>query len=295
MTSSQIHGAFWKIVACLCFAALNNMIKWLTLTLPVETIAFFQNVFGVLCLLPFFWNKPWQRLQSKRLDLQFWRVIASFTGTFLWYQAIKFMPIGQAVALNFTGPLITVLGASFCLGERLSMVRILSILLGFTGGILIINARYLAGELPFGSQGLTALFPLSSAAAFAICTLLNKKLTHYDAPPLIVIYLMGCMVPLFGLMAWGVGVWPSLEAFVYLLILGALSAAAQLALTRSFVCTDITFLLPFGSIRLLASSFFAWILFGQPLNSWIFAGFSFVMMALFILARFEKQPAQESF
>jgi drug/metabolite transporter (DMT)-like permease len=289
MTSAQWEGASWKVLSCLCFAIANGFIKWLSLRLPSESIAFFQNFFGFVFLLPFLLRAPRISWRTQRPALQIWRVLASCIGILLWYKAISLMPIGQAVALNFTGPLITILGAYLFLGEQLTAIRFFSILLGFLGSILIVNARYLTGEIPWGSQGWIVLLPLGSAAAFSICTLLNKKLTSYDSPITIVTYLMGFMIPFLGIVSWTHWVWPSATDLLLLSFLGGIGALAHFALTRSFTCSDITFLLPFGSTRLIASALIGLFFFGQTINFFVFMGSTIILGGLFILSYWDKE------
>ena len=52
------YGIFWKITSCACFAAINGVIKLLTVDLPVNNILFWQNFLAILFLLPFFIKKP---------------------------------------------------------------------------------------------------------------------------------------------------------------------------------------------------------------------------------------------
>jgi drug/metabolite transporter (DMT)-like permease len=257
--------------------------------MPTECIAFFQNFFGFLWVLPFALKGPQKKWKTNRIDLQVWRVLASCLGLLFWYKAVAIMPMGQAVALNFTGPLITVVGACVFLGEKLTVHRLLAIIMGFLGGVLIVHSRYLTGEIPWGSQGWEILLPLGSASAFSICTLLNKKLTHYDNPLTIVAYLSGCMVPILGIIAWPQLTWLTGAQVGFLVLLGLLSTVAQFALTRSFVCNDLTFLLPFGSVRLIASALIGFLFFAQALNGFVMGGFGVIFIALLILTRLENR------
>lgn len=288
MTQNQIHGAFWKVLACLCFAGMNGLIKILSVRLPSPVIAFFEHSFGVLWLVPFVIGEKKKIWHTRRLDLQLWRVLLACVGVLLFYQAISVIPLSQAVALSFTGPLVTILGARIFLGERLTTARLGAIGFGLLGGLLIINARYLTQEIPWGSQGWEVLFPFGSAAAFSICNLLNKKLTHYDSPLTIVTYLMVCMVPFLGVLAWPSMVWPSGGDWGLLIGLGCLNMGAYFSLSRSFVCTDVLFLLPFGSVKLIASALIGFFFFAQSFNTFVLLGFLVIFAGVFMVVRFEK-------
>ena len=85
----------------------------------------------------------------------------------LFYLAMPFVSLSQAAAAFFTGPLfITLLSALFT-GERIGPRRIVALLLGFAGVLVIIQ--------PWGDQlQLTLLLPLAAALSYALAIVITR-------------------------------------------------------------------------------------------------------------------------
>lgn len=290
--SPNLQGALWKTFSCLCFASMNGVVRYLSTPAPqadalssVE-IAFFQNLFGFILMLPWIYtHRPAVLWGTQHLKLHLWRVGASALGIVLWYTALAFMPIAQAVALGFLGPIMTTVGARVALGEPLGQQRLMAITLGIFGGLLITHSRYFSGETSLHEVSSFFLIPLASALAFSVSTLMAKKLTKYDSPEIIVIYLMVFMVPFLGVPTLFHWTTPTLFQLLMLFVLGGLATLAHLAMNKAFVCSDITFLIPFGSTRLIASGLIGFFLFSEVPTLWTWGGSFIIIAAILILGR----------
>jgi drug/metabolite transporter (DMT)-like permease len=286
------EGAFWKTLSCLCFAGINGIIRYLSTqqnVLPSVELAFFQNFFGLVFLIPWFMYHGPKTWRTQHLILHVWRAIASGIGIVLWYLALAFIPIAQAVSLGFMGPLFTTLGARWVLKEPLGINRSIAIVLGIAGGVLISHARYLSGESDWLAAELLFLIPLASTLAFSTSTLMSKHLTQFDSPALIVALLMLLMMPCLGIPCFFVWVTPTLEQLLWLFLLGGLAAAAHFSMNKAFVCADVTFLIPFGSVRLIASIGIGFLWFHEIPSTWTFAGATLIMAAIFFLGYKERK------
>lgn len=294
--SQNLQGALWKTLSCLCFASMNGVVRYLSVSsaqaeaISSAEIAFFQNLFGLFLILPWILKNRPQVWLTEHPTLHLWRVAASALGIVLWYTALAFMPIAQAVALGFLGPIMTTVGARLALGEPLGHQRLIAIALGILGGLLITHSRYFSGEISWLEITPFFLIPLASALAFSVSTLMAKKLTQYDSPQIIVIYLMVFMVPFLlipTLLNW---VTPTPLQLLALLLLGGLAAAAHLAMNKAFVCSDITFLIPFGATRLIASGFIGFLFFSEIPSLWTCIGSLVIMTAIIFLGHLEVFP-----
>jgi len=83
------------------------------------------------------------------------------------------MPAGRASIIAFTMPLWATLFAAYVLGERITMTKVVGLLLGLLGlGVLIGPDLLILKRAPVG-----AFFMLSAAISWAIGTVLLKKIT----------------------------------------------------------------------------------------------------------------------
>jgi drug/metabolite transporter (DMT)-like permease len=285
----QLRGAFFKLLSCICFAIMNGITYYGARKLPVFEVVFFQNFFGFLFLLPFLIGHTRAYLRSQKFFVHIVRVLLSCFGMLLWALSLKHVPMAYATALGFTGPIISLVGAIFFLRERVTNARLIAIFLGVIGGALIAQARDI-GFLNWGESATWTLFlPLGAAALFSTSTLLNKYLTNYDQPLVIVAHLQGISALILGGFTVVWGRWPEIFELLILATLGGVSALANYSLTQSFSCSDLTFLMPIGSMRFILTAIIGVFIFNQPLNIWIVTGFIIISLSLGILALVDRK------
>ena len=286
MFSRNFQGACWKLSASLCFAIINGLIKALSLRIPLMEIALFEHLFALMWLLPFLLKDVRHYFKKCHYQVHLLRACVSMMGIWAWYQALTVMPIAGAVALGFVGPLITSLGAIIFFKETFSLYRLAAVFLGFLGGSLISKSLSYIACVPLSW---IIFFPMLSASAFAVATLMNKFLAQKDHPLIVTTCLMLLMTPCFGVLTFLN--WQPL-AFSDLLLLGLLggiTALAHFSMTQSFTCSDLLFLLPIGALRFFFTATIGWFFFDQMLGNRILLGFLVIMTGLFVLAFAERR------
>ena len=106
-----------------------------------------------------------------------WLVLLSLAATAFGYGAMFVSPslagVGSAAVLGNTQPLWVTVLAALLLGERLTRVKVMSLLLGLAGVSLIASPAFQGGSF-FGVEG--ALLALASAAGFAYGSVLVRRL-----------------------------------------------------------------------------------------------------------------------
>ena len=256
--------------------------------LPSYVVVFLQNIFGTLFLLPFVIKKGIHSIKTSFPGLESIRVLFSVFGLILWYASLAHMQIAEAVALAFTGPIITIIASRFCLKESLSPLRLMAICISFIGAFMIMRPdRALFSQEGLMAQlGLLIFLPLLSAAAFSGAKISGRALARKgESATVMTFYLLVFMAPISFIPAFFVWATPSLEQLGWLAMMGAFSTAAHLALARSFALADISFLTPFGFARLMLSGLVGYIAFGelpQTLSIWI--GMGVILLSILLLS-----------
>ncbi len=282
--SPHFRGAFWKISSFLCFSAINGIVRYLSSTaeavgqqpLPAFEVAFFQNLFGLIFLVPWILQNGPESLKTRRPFLQVCRIGLSAIGIVLWYMSLAYMQLAQAVALMFLGPLITVVGARIFLKENVGMERSFSILIGFVGGGLISQTMFIPETL-----SLIALLPVLAASCFSGATLIIRRLTKEDSPQLIVIYLLLFTAPVLFIPTLIYGVTPTSWQWPWLLMMGGLAASAHLCLSKAYASAEVSYLIPYGFTKWFASALIGLAAFGEIPSFWTCFG-AFVLMAAIV-------------
>lgn len=296
---SQLPGAFWKIASCFCFAAINGVVRYLTggsgdameSALPVYVIIFFQNVFGTLFMLPVILQSGKESLYTTRPLLHLLRVIFAVGGVGLWYLGIYYLPLAHAVALSFTGPIFTVIGAHVFLKERISTNRVLAIAVCFTGAFIITRPDQALLDAQMHEFGLAALLPLGAAIAFAVSKLLSRVLASQgESANSMTFYLLVLMAPLSALPAGYDWVAPSAGQYPWLILMGILAAGAHYTLTRSLAIAEISFVMPFGYSKIALSALIGFIAFNEiPKSATLWIGSLIIFISVTLLSLPEKK------
>lgn len=287
------RGAFWKIISCAAFAGINTIVRYLGgganletgAALPTNVIVFFQNAIGMLILLPFLvsGSKQGLSLRTAYPKLHLLRIVTAVLGVALWYLTLRYMSIAEGVALTFTGPVFTVLGAWFLLGERLSAKGLAAVILSVIGAYII--ARPDAALMKTDtSLGIIALLPLGSALAFAWNKLLTRQLGRLgEKPKILTLYLLLGMGPISLIPALFDWVTPSSVHWPWLIGLGILGLIANTAFGKAYALAEVTFLTPFGFSKFLFSMALGYYCFAEfpAVSVWI--GLSIIGISICLL------------
>jgi drug/metabolite transporter (DMT)-like permease len=296
---ANLQGLLWKLLACLAFAGVNAIVRYLTggaentaNPLPADVITFFQNIFAFCLMTPFIIRQGIASLRTKRalLPQHCVRILSAVVGIILLYSAFAHMPMAQAVALQFVGPVFSIMFACIYLGERLNLYRLLSIILGLAGAFIITRPdRAVLGMED--SLGWYALLPLGSAVAFAIAKIMGRELgTKGESAGLLAFYLIFFMIPASALPALVDWVMPTWSQLGYLMLLGACGCLAHYSTSKAYCLAEVSFLTPFGFARILFTALLGYILFAElPTNPGLWIGLIFIVLSTYCMTAGEKE------
>jgi len=290
-SSPHFRGAVWKISSFLCFSAINGIVRYLSQTaeaigqtpLPAYEVAFFQNLIGLIFLVPWILQNGPASLRTRYPALQTCRIGLSAVGVVLWYISLAYMPLAQAVALMFLGPLVTVVGARLFLNENIGLTRWLAIAIGFLGGGLISQTTFA------GTLGPVAFLPVLAATCFSGATLMVRHLVKSDSPQLIVTYLLLFMAPVLFIPTLLYGAMPDAWQWPWLLMMGGLAASAHLCLSKAYASAEVSYLIPYGFTKWFASAFIGLAAFGEIPSFWTCVGAVVLMGAIVSLSYGESR------
>ncbi|SNR61538.1 DMT family transporter [Paracoccus sediminis] len=225
-------------------------------------IGFFRALFGLLAVLPWAIGRvnlrasPWRWMHVLRAGLKLASLVAVFV-------AFAHAPLADAMALTFTMPLLVTLGAWAFLGESVGPGRLLGVIGGFAGILVIVR--------PGADFDPWLLFALGGAVLTAIIQLMLRHMSHADTTERLVAWNLIAMAPL-GLLAalpvWGT---PSREQLALLALQGAIGALNMTLITRAYGLADVSFLAPLDFLRLPVVGILAWLFFAElaPVSTWI--------------------------
>lgn len=299
------QGAFWKVLSCAAFAGINAIVRYLgagkdlglQAPLPVNVMLFFQNVFGFILVLPFlykfnstpsFWSF-WtlKTIKTPYAKLHLFRVVTSVLGIIFLYLSLLKMSIAESVALSFTGPAFTILGAWFLLGESIERHRIVSIVLSMIGAFIITRPDLvlLKSTDALDAMGISAILPLLSAAFLALSKILTRQLAKRgETAEKLTLFLLLGMIPISFIPAWYEWVTPHYTHWPWLISLGLLAVLAHISFGKAYAMAEVTFLMPFGFSKFLFSMLLGYYFFVEIPTLSLWLGMTMIALSLFCLA-----------
>ncbi len=290
-------GALFMLAASLVFAGSNTLQS--ILPTPVEYggvgmsstgMAFWQYLIASVLALPLILRIGLKNLRTAHPLAHEIRALVSALGVHVFvYGYASGVPIWQMVTLLATGPLFIIVGSVLFLGEKVSPARVTAALLGFAGAIII-------SGVGTENLGLQALIPITAAALWAATDVLTKHLTRKgESPETLTISLLVLMTPnhlaillaanaFAGVLPIGMApgfpfALPEGNGLVLLLILGALTAAAQYLLAFAYRSADATYLQPFSDVKVFLGGVIGWIALGQEPSLWFWPGALMIVAA----------------
>jgi len=284
--SDPVQGALYMTGAALCFAIMNALIRFAAVELHPLQIAFLRNFFALVFMLPWLAGVGVQALRTERFGLHVWRAVFGLLAMLSWFTSVVILPLGEAVALNFTVPLFATIGAALVLHETVRARRWTATAVGFLGVLIILRPGF--AELT-PAMGLPII-----AAVFMACAIMTvKSLSATESPATIVLYMNLFLAPLSLLPALFVWVWPSWAVLGYCTALGAVAALAHIALTRAYAKADASAVVPFDYARLPFVAVIAYIAFGETSDLWTWIGAGVIAASAIYIARREALVARE--
>jgi len=273
-------GALLMVIASLGFAATNvlqSVLPW-QFGMSSTGMAFWQYLIASVLALPLILRIGVHNLRTTKPLAHEIRAFVSALGVHVFvYGFASGVPIWQMVTLLATGPLFIILGSTLFLGEKATTQRLAAALVGFAGAIIISGV---------GGEGLTwsTLVPIIAAALWATTDILTKYLARQgESPETMTVSLLVLMTPNHLLILLAVNALAYLAPAVLpagvatgfpfalptgnglwlLLLLGALTAAAQYLLSIAYKVADATYLQPFGDLKVPLSGLLGWVFLSQ--------------------------------
>ena len=263
--SNALRGIGFMVLACVFFGVMHVGVRHVTQSIHPFEAAFFRNVFGLLVLAPSFITHGWRPLRTRRFGLHCVRAALNVVAMLSFFYALSITPVVLVQALAFTSPLFTAMLAVLILGERIRARRITAIAVGFAGTLLIIRPGVQPIELG-------PVLVLVSSAVWGYVVILIKSLSRTDSAVTITAYMVLLMSPMTLVCALFVWTWPSVGELAVLAAIGISGTLAQMCMTQSLRLTETTVVLPFDFTKLVWSALFAWLLFGELIDSWTLLG-----------------------
>jgi drug/metabolite transporter (DMT)-like permease len=233
-------------------------------------------------LLPFLVRSGFNSLRTNNIGAMALRSIFHTGGMLLYFMALTLMPLAELSSLTFTGPLVITLLAVIFFKEKLGTRRIMSLIIGFSGALLILRP---------GSQiiGIGAGYALASVLSWSAAVIVIKHLSITNSTVSITIYGLFFLTLFTFLPALFVWQWPTFEQYIWMGCLAFLGTMGQLLFTEAMKISDVTLIMPFDFSKLIWASLFGFFFFQEMPSPLTFLGGTIIFISATYVAYRERQ------
>jgi len=285
--SATARGSLWMVGAMAFFSVQPVVVRLLSDTIPVSEQVFFRGVVTVLLITPWSFRNGLAGLRTRRLGLIGVRSAFIAVGAVTFFWAIARMPLAPAVALHFTLPLFGMVAAVIYLRERMVAHRMIAVMIGFCGALVILRPGFVPIDL-------VAMVVLLSALAYALGSVVTKELMRTEPPDLVVFHMNVFGVLFFAVPTWIYWVPPTFGDSMMLFGLGATTLLAHLCYTHGMAAADASFLFAFEFLRLPIAALAGLLMFAEVPDGWTVLGAAIIFSATYYVTRRERRGAQKT-
>lgn len=285
-----LKGIILIVAAIGMFSVMDTTAKYLAQFYPVPGIVWARYAINFAIISAYLAYKGrfgiWR---SKRPVLQVVRGFLLVSATLFYFTSLAVLPIAEAAGIGFVLPLFVAALAIPILKERLEMPRLIAILVGLAGALIIVRP---------GSGVFTwyALLPVGMALCNAFYQIMTRMVAGVDSPwttlfwgALMGTLAMSAVAPFFWVMPHNPWHW------ALLLMMGFLATIGHLALIRAFDYAGATTLAPLVYTQLIWVTLLGWIVFGDFPDGWSLIGMAIIVASgLYIVNRQRLTARRES-
>ena len=220
-------AVIFMLISGLAFALMAANVK-LADEIPVFEKVFFRNMISLFVAFAVILGKN-QKIFGKGVNgkFLFLRSFFGLIGVVLYFYSISHMNLADSSMLNKFSPFFVTLFACLFLKEKLTGVKIISLIIAFLAVMLIIKPRFELSVLPAVAGFFSAVF---AGAAYTIVRFLGKR----ENPEVIVFYFS--LISVLGMLPPVIMNFhrPTISELIYLIGSGLFAAIGQFALTFAY-------------------------------------------------------------
>jgi drug/metabolite transporter (DMT)-like permease len=278
-SSAPLRGILYMVLGGFFMTINNAMLKWVSDFPPGQTV-FIRGLFTVVSILVIVSaSGRIGHLRVGRPATHVVRAASMALSVTCFILGLRYLPLGETVAITFAGPLFVTALATPLLGETVGWRRWTAVVVGFVGVLII--ARPTAELFQ-----LAALLPLGAASLAALRDLLTRRMTASESSEAIL------MTTTLGLIVAGLCTLPfgwapiGWEDVAVMAASGVLATAGHYYTIETFRHAETALVSPFKYLTIVWAIVIGIAVWGDIPDIWMLAGTAVVVVSgLYILHR----------
>ncbi len=266
----------WMVISSFLFAFLGVFVKVLRV-LPLSEVIFFRAFVNFLILSPWLLkNNPFKFKEDFKFVLL--RSLSGLASMYLYFYAIDNLKLADAVMLNYSSPVPTLLLSAFFLGEKLSKKSLFFVGISIFGMALIVKP-----DLHYQSVAGVAGFISAFAAAIAYVSIRAASKTVPSV--FIVMSFAGISSLISGIHMIPNFVMPNTNQWLLILGMGSVATLAQVSMTKAYAGGQASTVSPFQLSAPIFSAVFGYFFWNEVPDLWSALGAALIAFGLFAAHR----------
>lgn len=263
-TQNFTRAVAYVLLAIFLFDVQGVIIKLLGERYPVQQLAAFRNIFGLIPSITVLWLSQEWHARGRLLRIRQWRLgllrgLFIAMAQFCFYLAITRMELATAATLTYIGPVMITLLSIPILKHDVGRWRWAAVIIGLIGVVMIMAP---------GTEIFTpySLLPIGAALGYSLSTVCVRLFDEHNPTALINMYasagaLVGALVIVFA--STGYRTVESLQDWGLLLCMGLVGGCAVLALINAYRLAKPSSLSPFEYFGIPFAFILGWMFFDE--------------------------------
>ena len=263
----------FKSLSVLFFVLMGTCIKLLADRVPLFEVVFFRNFFALFPVIFMLWKNNLKIADINQYPLHLMRAVFGICAMTLFFLSLRHVNLVEMQTISFSSVFFISILSVFFLREVIGMRRIIAIMFGFIGVVIILNPSVSI----FSNYSLLPLIA-SLLLSFAVIFLKKILITNNNFLSIFIFTLFCSIISLaFINSSWII---PETADIILLILTGFLGFIAQVFLTKSYQLADASLLAPFEFSSLLWSYFIGYFLFHEVVSLRVYLGGLIVVLSV---------------
>ncbi|MEB8431964.1 DMT family transporter [Cocleimonas sp. KMM 6892] len=266
--SNSVKAMLWMLGAVMSFTSMAIAGREMAVELDTFEIMLYRSMIGLIIVIIIArFTGTLSTITRKRFRLHFIRNVSHFIGQNLWFYAVAIIPFAQVFAFEFSTPIWVALLAPIFLAERLTKIRLLTVVIGFVGILIVAQP----GSIVISSGVIAAAL---CAVAFAGAYIGTKLLSKTESISCIMFWLTAIQLALGIVCAAYDGdvAMPSLATLPLIVLVACAGLFAHFCITSALKLAPVMFVSPIDFLRLPIIALIGASFYNEAINAWVIVG-----------------------
>ncbi|MFN2646323.1 MAG: DMT family transporter [Burkholderiales bacterium] len=263
--SHNVRGILWMLGAVLSFAAMAVSVRELVRYMPIAEILALRTAVTLVVVIALASARGRGTVATRRLPLHATRALVHLAGQYCWAYAIGALTLATVFAIEFTMPIWVALLAAAFLHERLNRSRVVQLMLGLAGVLIILRPGA-------GVFHPAALVMLLGSLFYAGNMIFTKRLSATESALAVTFWMSVVQLPVTAIAAWNSWLAPRLADLPWIVVIGTGSFAAHYSMTHAMKLAPATVVVPIDFVRLPLIAVVGALFYAEPLDPLVIVG-----------------------